>query len=161
MEAAGAFREALLAVKVFHDHHWMHRDLKPANIGIIGKPLRCILLDTGTSVYLKPGHGLQPNPGHRGTLNYLAPERELGKYDLSVDIWAMGVILYQLTYGHHPWKFAINPWRDEEENEKLRPEFRKSYQDVIDKMTADYQSAHQSPTQGYIHRRYSIYRAWS
>lgn len=133
-----------------HDQGWLHRDLKPTNIGIVGMPLRSVLLDIGTSAQ---GTALLPEPGCGGTQGYLAPERELEKYDNSVDIWAMGVILYELTYGHHPWKFAINPWREGKENEKLRPAFRKSYQDTIDRMARDYQSARRSPTEGYIHRR--------
>ena len=154
------FRDALFAVKVLHDQGWLHCDLKPTNIGIIGTPLRSVLLDTGTSAYLKSGAALQPGPGCGGTRGYLAPERELEKYDHSIDIWAMGVILYELTYGNHPWKFTINPWRDEKENEELRPAFRESYQGAIDKMTGDYQSACQSPTEGFIHRRYLMHRVW-
>lgn len=60
---------------------------------------------------------LQPEPGLIGTVGYLALEFELKEYDQSIDIWAMGIILYHLTYDHHPWKFAINPWCDDKENE--------------------------------------------
>lgn len=38
---------------------------------------------------------------------------ELKECNNKIDTWAMGVILYYLTYDHHPWKFAINPWRDD------------------------------------------------
>jgi hypothetical protein len=57
-----------------------------------------------------------------------------------------------LTYGRHPWKFAINPWRREPENEKLRKNFRESYDAAVLEMTRDYKTACQSPTKGYIHR---------
>ena len=55
MEAAAAFRDALVGLKSMHDADWLHRDLKPTNIGIIGTPARYVLLDVGTSAYLRPG----------------------------------------------------------------------------------------------------------
>jgi len=152
IEAATAFRTALLAVKVMHDGRWLHRDLKPANIGLIGRPVRAVLLDVGTSRQIEAGGSLQPEPGKRGTIGYLAPELELDDYDHSVDIWAMGIILFQLTYNNHPWKFSINPWRDGKENEQLRPSFRESYERAVDKMATDYKRSRASPTSGYIHR---------
>ncbi|KAJ2981301.1 hypothetical protein NUW58_g6722 [Xylaria curta] len=128
IEAAMVFRDALLALQVMHNGGWMHRDLKPANIGLI-----------------------DPAPVPLVTIGYLAPELELEDYDHRIDIWAMGIILYCLTYGCHPWKFALNPWRDGKENETLRAQFRESYQAAIGKMMKDYRTARQSPTEGYIH----------
>ena len=160
MAAASVFREALLGVKVMHDGDWLHSDLKPPNIGLVGTPLRSVLLDVGSSKHIPAGRSLRPEPGTVGTVGYLAPELELENYDHSIDIWAMGTILYELTYGHHPWKFAINPWRDGEDNEKLRPSFRKSYQNAIEKMARDYSSALASPASGYIHRECFLRLAW-
>ncbi|KAF2969142.1 hypothetical protein GQX73_g4381 [Xylaria multiplex] len=150
-EAAAAFRAALLGVKVMHDGGWLHSDLKPTNIGLIGNPFRPVLLDIGTSKHIQAGGSLVPEPGTSGTIGYLAPELELKDYDHSIDIWSMGIILFELTYGCHPWKFSINPWRDGEDNEKLRPSFWKSYQNAIDKMAKDYKNARASPARGYIH----------
>ncbi|KAI1312871.1 kinase-like domain-containing protein [Xylaria venustula] len=156
MAAADAFRDALQAVAIMHSHDWVHRDLKPANIGVIGPPkgppLRAVLLDVGTSVHLEAGATIQPTPGGGGTLGYIAPERELEYYDRSVDIWAMGVIGYELCYGRHPWKFSRNPWRGGEENEELRRVFQEHYDRAIDELTSDYESASKSPVDGYIHR---------
>ena len=157
IEAAIAFRDALIALQVMHNGDWMHRDLKPTNIGLVGTPARAVLLDVGTSAHLRRGTTMKSRPGALGTIGYLAPELELEEYDHSIDIWAMGIILYHLTYNHHPWKFALNPWRDGKENEKLRPQFRKSYQEAIDKMMRDYHTARQSPTEGYIHRECSVH----
>ncbi len=136
VEAATVFREALLAVKVLHDQHWLHGDLKPANIGLRGKPPRAVLLDYGSSAYRRPGEELQPEFG-QGTLEYLAPEGELHQRDCSVDIWAMGVVGYELTYGRRPWSFPINPWRAGWKHEKLRPAFRKEYKLAIDALMRD------------------------
>jgi len=84
-EAARVFRDMLLAVKVLHDNGWLHGDLKPPNIDLIGTR-----------------SALEPTPGSGGTLNYIAPERELNPYDHSVDIWGLGCVGYELTYGRHP-----------------------------------------------------------
>ncbi|KAF2812792.1 kinase-like protein [Mytilinidion resinicola] len=151
IEAATAFRDALLGVKVMHDGRWLHRDLKLTNIGLIVNPLRSVLLDVGTSRHIQAGGSLRPEPGTVGTIGYLAPELELDDYDHSIDIWSMGIILFELTYNYHPWKFSINPWRDGKDNEKLRPSFENSYQNTIDKMARDYKSACASPARGYIH----------
>ncbi len=61
-EAASAFRDALLGVKFMHDRGWLHRDLKPTNIGLIGTPLRSVLLDVGTSRHIPVGRSLQRKP---------------------------------------------------------------------------------------------------
>lgn len=167
IEAATAFQAALLGLKVMHDECWLHRDLKPANIGLIGKH-RSVLLDVGTSTHVGAGESLRPEPGTLGTIGYLAPEFELENYDHSIDIWAMGIILFELTYDSHPWKFAINPWRDDEKSKRLRPSFEKSYKDAIDVMARDYEKARVSPARGYIHRECyvsesfnDVYRRWS
>ncbi len=95
-------------------------------------------------------------PRGRGKVHYLAPECELTQYGESIDVWAFRVIAYQLTYGHNPFKFRVNPWRVGRANEKLRPDFVRSYEDAISKMEADYQHALQSPREGYIHREYLV-----
>lgn len=149
IEVATVFRDVLLGVKVMHDGRWLYGDLKPTNTGLIGKPFRSVLLDVGISRHIQAGELLRPDSGTVGTVGYLAPELELERYDHSIDIWSMGIILFELTYGYHPWKFSINPWRNGEDNEKLRPSFRKSYQSTIDKMVRDYDSARASPTGGF------------
>ena len=94
MEAAAMFRNALQAVKVWHDGKWVHRDLKPANIGIVGTPTRCVLLDLDTAAYVQPGAAIAPKPGSFGTICYLAPEMEMVAYDRLVH--------RHLDYGGHP-----------------------------------------------------------
>lgn len=157
MRAAHAFRDALLGLQRMHHGGWMHRDLKPSNIGLLGAPPRAFLLDIGTSVHLQPGTMMKPNVGRVGTLGFLAPEIEIEDYDHSIDIWAMGVVLYCLTHNDRPWKFELNPWCNTEENQKLRPHFEARYLEVIYRMLKDYHAASKAPTQGYIHREYSMH----
>jgi serine/threonine protein kinase len=86
---------------------------------------RASLLDIGSAIDLKSPPLVTPTPGHGGTVWYLAPEREMQDFGLPVDIWSMGVIGFELVYGHHPWSFSSNPWRSG--NEKLRPSFHSKY----------------------------------
>ena len=110
MEAATVLRETMLGVKFLHDMNWIHGDLKPQNIGILrGKPLRAVILDVGQATELALGSKLPAMAGCGGTVNYLAPERELTEYDHGVDVWPLAVIGYELTYGYHPFKFNLNP----------------------------------------------------
>lgn len=45
-----------------------------------------------------------------GTLDYLSPEMIRGeKYDESVDIWAIGIILYELLVGKPPFEAPVSP----------------------------------------------------
>ncbi|KAL8407616.1 hypothetical protein RB594_006442 [Gaeumannomyces avenae] len=139
---------------VLHAHGYLHGDLKPPNIGLLGTPPRPVLLDTGGAERLELGFTLKPTPGHGGTIGYIAPEREMEEYDHSVDIWSLGVIGYELTYGHHPWKLACNPWHDDvKKSEDLRPAFHKKYQDAMDRLARDFQAATSTsmPSQRFLH----------
>lgn len=159
MEAAVVFREALLGLQTMHHGGWIHRDLKLSNIGIVGTPARAILLDNGSSVRLSPGTMMQSDPGTVGTLGFLAPELEFEVYDYSIDIWAMGIVLYYLTYNDHPWRMASNPWREPQDPRQLA-QFIELYGYAINRMMADYNAARQAPREGYIHRKYFLH-AWN
>lgn len=151
MEAEIAFQDALVGLKFMHDGHWLHRDLKPTNTGLVSSPLRSVLLDVGISAQIQPSVALRPEPGVQGTVGYLTFEFELEEYDHAIDIWAMGIILYELTYGDHPWKFTPNPWHKAKECEKLRLAFQKTYQIAIDTTGRDYNMARRSSATKFIH----------
>jgi serine/threonine protein kinase len=141
IKALQLFYDALLGLDFLHSHGWLHGDIKPANIGIDGR--RAVLLDIGGAVKLGPGEKVAPTPGRGGTVWYLAPERELQPYDKLVDVWAMGVIGYELTFGHHPWKSQYNPWKPGK-YEKLRPGFHDSYIEAMERLVESQQSDQQT-----------------
>ncbi|MDI3288009.1 protein kinase [Polyangium sp. 15x6] len=87
----------LRALVAAHERDVVHRDLKPENIMILDAG-GVKVLDFGLA---RPGDGLHPSVG--GTLAYMAPEQWLGeKVDARADLWAVGVILYELVAGAHP-----------------------------------------------------------
>lgn len=130
-EAAIIFRDALLGLEFLHINGWLHRDIKPQNIGVIpSNPPRAVLLDIGQAAFLK-NNLLEGLPGNGGTINYLAPEREMSAYDHGVDVWSMGIIGFELSYGRHPFRFAVNPWRPGQYYECLRPSFQQQYGEAI------------------------------
>ncbi|KAI1922905.1 hypothetical protein LOZ65_003375 [Ophidiomyces ophidiicola] len=131
------FYEALLGLNFLHSHNWIHGDIKPNNIGISRGVPHAVLLDLENSIKLQPGSFLPASPGKGGTVNYLAPERELQEHDSLIDVWSMGVVGFEMLYRYHPWKFALNPWRSGDQFEAWRPTFHGAYGKTIQKLEHD------------------------
>lgn len=88
-----------------HDQGVIHRDIKPANVLVTrhGKRLHAKLMDFGVA-QMGPS-GLTQTGTWMGTVSYMAPEYlDTGKTTASSDIFALGVILYEiLTGGRKPF----------------------------------------------------------
>jgi ABC-type oligopeptide transport system substrate-binding subunit/DNA-binding SARP family transcriptional activator len=99
-------RQVCLALEHAHIHGMVHRDLKPENI-IITSDGTAKLTDFGLA---RPVASRITNVGAIvGTVFYLAPEIALGqKFDGRADLYALGVMLYELTTGCLPFT-ADNP----------------------------------------------------
>lgn len=98
--------QALQGLAAMHTLGIFHRDLKPANImlepGRDGNE-RAVLIDLGFAAL--QGASRLTQQGHVvGSLSYMAPERLIGKpSDERSDIYAMGIILYELLVGSPPF----------------------------------------------------------
>nr|XP_014285124.1 serine/threonine-protein kinase ULK3 isoform X2 [Halyomorpha halys] len=79
-----------------------HMDLKPKNLLIKYKPFTLKIADFGLSQYLSERAYTE---NVRGSPLYMAPEIILKKkYNYKVDLWSVGVILYECIYGKAPLK---------------------------------------------------------
>ncbi|CAH1407954.1 unnamed protein product [Nezara viridula] len=78
-----------------------HMDLKPKNLLIKYKPFTLKIADFGLSQYLSERACTE---SVRGSPLYMAPEIILKKrYNYKVDLWSVGVILYECIYGKAPF----------------------------------------------------------
>ena len=102
-ECAQLIKGILLGVKHLHKNDYVHRDLKPSNIVIqdLNNLVSTKLVDFGLAVKDQTRQGFDDNCG---TLAYKAPEQMSGDliYSKSVDIWAVGFIMYELISLRHP-----------------------------------------------------------
>ncbi|MDA1159867.1 MAG: protein kinase [Planctomycetota bacterium] len=99
-KAAWFIREIAKAVSLLHDNGIVHRDLKPHNVFF--EDGYVMVGDYSLSKVITTSH----RSGHTltvGTVHYMAPEISLGRYGRTVDIYAMGVLLYEMLTGKPPF----------------------------------------------------------
>ncbi len=94
------FLQAAHAVAYLHDHAVVHRDIKPANLFIENGAVK--LGDYGLSKSV--GASQHAQSSNVGTIHYMAPEIASGAYSKQVDIYACGVMLYEMLTGEVPFK---------------------------------------------------------
>jgi serine/threonine-protein kinase len=111
----GIARQVASALGAAHAKGIFHRDVKPENIYLVkrGDADFVKVVDFGISKAVKPG-GDEGGEGYRlthtglllGTPLYMSPEQARGEEDLDhrVDIWALGVLLYECLTGEVPFR---------------------------------------------------------
>ena len=99
-QVRGWMKGLVEGVAYLHDHGIVHRDLKPANLFMEEGVVK--IGDYGLSKMISS----QPASNHSesiGTCHYMAPEIASGKYHKPIDIYAMGVVLFEMLTGHVPF----------------------------------------------------------
>jgi serine/threonine protein kinase len=93
-------RQAALGLSALHEHGAVHRDLKPGNVHL-GDDGVVKLLDFGV-VSLLDTTTITVAGRVPGTLAYAAPEQLRGECGVSIDLYALGVVLYEMLAGRRP-----------------------------------------------------------
>ena len=98
------FIQVLNAVLFLHENNLIHRDIKPENI---------LLNENNEIKSCDFGCCAENNIGNRttfcGTYEYMAPEiLKESSYNNSVDVWSLGILLFELSHGYTPFNKKFN-----------------------------------------------------
>jgi len=102
-------------LKFMYDHHILHRDLKPSNILITSLPDKTKILkltDFNFAKLLNPAvtsltsfASFAVSSTVCGSPLYMAPEIVMDMNpQINSDVWSLGMIVYEMVYGEHPYK---------------------------------------------------------
>jgi hypothetical protein len=89
------------AVGCLHDHGIVHRDLKPGNIFLENGTVK--VGDYGLCKFMSSSQRTAQTQSV-GTVHYMAPEISTGNYNKQIDIYAAGIILYEMLSGRVPFE---------------------------------------------------------
>ena len=101
-EALSVMKQVCQGLQAAHAEDVVHRDLKPQNI-LVGRDNRVRIVDFGLARSFEHT-GITRTGAVLGTPHYMAPEQALGgQSDARSDIFALGVVLYELLTGELPF----------------------------------------------------------
>ena len=96
------------ALKVVHEAGIIHRDLKPSNLMILGGT-KIKVLDFGLARWQSKPETREPDDYVSGTPGYVPPEViQGGAFDYRMDVYALGIIAYELLSGASPYPGQVD-----------------------------------------------------
>lgn len=101
-EAGTLFTQIARALQWSHEHGIIHRDIKPSNV-LLHEGKHVYLADFGLAKSLEDEHDVTQTGYLIGTPEYMAPELSEELATCSSDIYALGILLYQMLTGSVPF----------------------------------------------------------
>ena len=92
------------ALHFAHEQGVVHRDIKPSNILLGDEEGFFYLADFGLAKVIEEGSDITQTGCLVGTPEYMAPELTVKQESVSSDIYAFGILLYQMLVGQVPFK---------------------------------------------------------
>ena len=119
------FKEVIYGLEYIHEKHVIHRDLRPGNIFLTSLDTKCHakIGDFGLSCYDD-----QSSMSYFGSPRYQAPEQPSGKYDSKVDMFAVGIILFELAKLD-----TDDPEGKQNPRDKILKNLRRNTKELLDK----------------------------
>jgi len=101
--------EVACGLEAIHAAGIVHRDLKPENV-MITREHAVKVMDLGVARSLHGTMQISEAGSFAGTVLYAAPEQFTSeRFDGRADLYSLGLVLYELTTGHHPFQGSDIP----------------------------------------------------
>lgn len=124
------------ALEYAHSKGIVHRDIKPANL-LLDRDGRVKIADFGIASLVGATTDIS------GTPSYMAPEQAKGSVDCRADIYALGVVLYEMLTGERPTEDVVPPSKKIEVDVKIDEMVLRALEREPERR---YQSAHEFQT---------------
>ena len=113
--------DILLGLEYAHDRGIVHCDLKPENILLEPqeKGWTARISDFGIARLSQETDSVKTGMGDTGSPAYMAPERFYGRYSCASDLYAVGVILFELLVGERPFSGIFRDLRNAHLNQAV------------------------------------------